>query len=130
MTLCLILLLSWKLTQFQPIIPEWTHIGIQKEIRKIIQNHIKADLPSSQNIQFNKIWTERIGKSSIKVSFSYSFEDAKNHESSRIEIEGSTLLRKDETHLKEKEEIWNFDHFNISEKSIQFNDGLVIHSSK
>lgn len=119
---------SWSLIHSEMSTSEQVHVGIQKDMKRIISEYIKENLPTSNNLKFKKFWTEKVGLKKIKAFFVYSFEDSQGgFGPARVEVEGSALLTRapDES---EEFETWSFDELTIEDNRIEFKEGLEITS--
>lgn len=127
--LVLILSWSWAVIQKKPLMHQEIHYSIQSELRTLIESSIKSQLPSAQNVQFTKFWTENLGSKKIKASFLYSFEDAATETADQAELsfEGYAILnRSAEASGNEDVELWNLDELKIENNTIEYNNGVVI----
>ncbi|MEO0337387.1 MAG: hypothetical protein AAF202_13410 [Pseudomonadota bacterium] len=120
---------SWSLIHTEVTTSEAVHIGIQNDMKQIISDYIKENLPGSQNLKFSRFWTEKLSEKKIKASFIYSFEDS-NAEigTAKVEVEGTAILSRapDEDDAMET---WSFDELMIEDNKIEFKDGIQISGS-
>lgn len=120
---------SWKMIHAKRPVAESVHIGIQNDLKRIISEYIQAKLPNSQNLQFQKFWTETVKKNRIKAYFVYSFDDVtEDGEPATTEIEGAAWLNK----LEETPEVitWSFEELEILNNRIQFNEPIQISADR
>lgn len=127
--LVLLLSWSWAVIQKQPLMHQEIHYSIQTELKTLIETSIKSQLPSAQNVQFTRFWTESLGNKKMKASFLYSFEDsaAEPNEQAELSFEGYAILnRSTESSGDENVELWNLDELKIENNTIEYNNGVVI----
>lgn len=117
---------SWSLIHRDSKVSESVHIGIQDDLKRIISEYIEKNLPSSKDLRFEKIWTEKVKDDQVKASFIYSFED-ENEEvgAARVEIEGYALLNRDKT-PNEEFDVWSFDELYILNNRVDFKEGITV----
>lgn len=117
---------TWTISQQSADIPEETHLSLQEDLRKIITDYIKENLPNSKNLKFERLWTERANASQVKATFTYSFDDPGEDISPvRVLIDGYAILNKKQKQDSEFE-VWNFDELYILNNHIQFDEGESI----
>lgn len=127
--LVLLLSWSWAVIQKRPLMHQEIHYSIQTELKTLIETSIKSQLPSAQNVQFTRFWTESLGNKKMKASFLYSFEDsaAEVSEQAQLSFEGYAILnRSTESSGDENVELWNLDELKIENNTIEYNNGVVI----
>lgn len=127
--LVLLLSWSWAVIQKRPLMHQEIHYSIQTELKTLIETSIKSQLPSAQNVQFTRFWTESLGNKKMKASFLYSFEDsaAEATEQAQLSFEGYAILnRSTESSGDENVELWNLDELKIENNTIEYNNGVVI----
>ncbi|MCH2533997.1 MAG: hypothetical protein MK008_06115 [Bdellovibrionales bacterium] len=127
--LVLLLSWSWAVIQKKPLMHQEIHYSIQTELKTLIETSIKSQLPSAQNVQFTRFWTESLGNKKMKASFLYSFEDsaAEVTEQAQLSFEGYAILnRSTESSGDENVELWNLDELKIENNTIEYNNGVVI----
>ena len=125
----LLLSWSWAVIQKKPLMHQEIHYSIQTELKTLIETSIKSQLPSAQNVQFTRFWTESLGNKKMKASFLYSFEDsaAEVTEQAQLSFEGYAILnRSTESSGDENVELWNLDELKIENNTIEYNNGVVI----
>lgn len=125
----LLLSWSWAVIQKRPLMHQEIHYSIQTELKTLIETSIKSQLPSAQNVQFTRFWTESLGNKKMKASFLYSFEDsaAEAAEQAELSFEGYAILnRSTESSGDENVELWNLDELKIENNTIEYNNGVVI----
>lgn len=119
---------SWSLVHSSRPVAESMHVGIQNDLKNIITDYVQKQLPNSQNLQFEKFWTEAVKKNRVRASFIYSFEDL-GEESGPVvtEISGYAILNKvDET---PENVTWSLDELNIQDSTVNFQDPVRITGS-
>jgi hypothetical protein len=124
--LLIALSVSWSLVHRKSDLSEGIHVGIQDDLKKIITDYIQKNLPQSKNVQFERMWTERLSKDKVKASFIYSFEE-ENEEvgPARVNIEGYAVLNKQPAEA-ERANVWSFDELYILNNNLVFQRELSI----
>ena len=126
LVLFLVVYWSWGFQNMTLAVSEETHIDLQEDIRNIITEYIQENLPASQDLKFERLWTENITDNQVKASFSYSFNDpGEDIGPARVLIDGYAILNKKITD-DEEFEVWNFDELYILNNHIQFEEGESI----
>lgn len=129
LSLLLILLamqLSWAFIRTQPKVPESIHIGIQDDLKNIIQDYVQKNLPSSKDLVFQRFWTETLSEKKVRARFTYSFVDVNETSgNTTVEIDGYAILNKTEKET-DQAEYWSFDELNILNNKIEFQQELRI----
>lgn len=121
--LAIAMALSWKLVETPSAVPEATHVLIQEDLKRIISEKIAEDLPSAQDIQFDRFWTQNLKGNKVKASFLVSFDLPDGEDSTRHGIQGQYVLTFDE-----KSGQWSGDgEFEYTQ--ISFKNGVEIHPS-
>lgn len=119
------LVLTWSAAHLKKPVSESVHIGIQTDLKRIITEYVQKNLPESKNLQFEKFWTETIGKNKVKASFVYSFQDATAEgDAAEVEIEGSAILNK--TGETAETSTWSFDELQILNNKVSFSEPMQI----
>lgn len=100
------------------------HAGIQSKLTILIEESIKAKIPTMANFRLNKIYTEKIDDNKVKAHFSYQYDDADNTTQT---IAGDAILTKG---LSEDPAIqkWVLQSVNAGSQSLEFKEGLTISS--
>lgn len=129
--LLLMMSTSWSFVNHRPEISEDVHVGIQDDLKRIITEYIQNNLPSAQNIRFEKMWTEKLKSSQVKASFIYSFEDASEDVGeARVLIDGYAIINREPAQQQDEIEYWSFDELYILNNHVQFKDGITITPEK
>ena len=117
---------SWSLVHKKSDLSEGIHVGIQDDLKGIITDYIQKNLPQSKNVEFERMWTERIGQDKVKASFIYSFEE-ENEEvgPARVNIEGYAILNKQAAEPN-RANVWSFDELYILNNNLVFQRELSI----
>ena len=116
---------SWALMRAHNPIPESMHVDIQNDLKKIIAEYVQKNLPQSQNLRFEKFYTEVVKKNRMKASFAYSFEDAtQENGAALVHINGTALLNK----IEESDETvtWSLDELQIQDNRVDFQEPIHI----
>jgi hypothetical protein len=119
---------SWCLVHSTRPVTESMHVGIQNDLKNIITDYVQKQLPNSQNLQFEKFWTETVKKDRVRASFVYSFEDSDDESGPVLtEIEGFAVLNK----VEETPETvtWSLDELTIQDSAVNFQDPVRITGS-
>ena len=116
---------SWALVHAKKPVAESVHAGIQSDLRNIITEYVQQNVPESQNIRFEKLWTEALSKDRVEAKFVYSFEDVDaNGEPVVVEITGTALLNKAEESAEMV--VWNLDELRILGNTVNFTEPIQI----
>jgi hypothetical protein len=115
--------LTWRLVEAPAAVPEATHVLIQEDLKRIISEKIAEDLPSAQDIQFDRFWTQNMKGGKVKASFLVSFDIPDDEEPTRHGIQGQYLLTFDS-----KSGQWSGDG-DFEYTQISFKNGVVINPS-
>ena len=125
LSLVAFLMFTWMTFHKPKDIPEEVHIDLQENLIQLISDYIETRLPTTKNIEFQRIWTERIKATKVKASFVYSFEEENpSADSSKTHIDGYAILNKNENSTSS--ETWTFDELYILNSQIRFGDSIVI----
>ncbi|MBX7231199.1 MAG: hypothetical protein K1X29_03840 [Bdellovibrionales bacterium] len=117
--------LSWRIHHFNFSLTEQTHMELQDELKKLITDYVQQQLPNSQNLQFNRFWTETVNNKKIKASFIYSFEDDDDDiGKAQVEIEGYAILNQTDEHSSRVS--WSLDTLVVSNNNIEFKEPLTV----
>lgn len=116
---------SWALVHNPRPVAQSIHVGIQNDLKNIIADYVQKNLPESQNLRFEKFYTETLSKAKVRAVFAYSFEDkTEEGEPAQVHIEGEAILNKiDET---PEAVTWSFDQLTIQDNKITFSDPVQI----
>lgn len=115
------LIYTWNLTHHRMPIEESVHVGIQDDLKNIIQNYIQDNVQNASGIQFERMWSETVDASTVRAHFIYSFIDEANN---RLEIDGYAVLNK--VSENEEEVKFSFDELFIENQSIVFDEPMRI----
>ncbi|MGE0526772.1 MAG: hypothetical protein AB7G93_15150 [Bdellovibrionales bacterium] len=116
---------SWMLVHTKKPISESVHAGIQNDLKRIISDYVRNNLPESHHLEFKRFWTETLSKDRVKAYFIYAFQDTPSEgESAEVEIEGSAILNK----VNESDDMvtWSFDELQILNNTVNFADPIQI----
>ena len=118
---------SWSIIHStEDSVTEVVHTGIQEDLKQIITNYIEENLPSSKNIEFERMWTEKTKDTQVRASFIYSFEDESEEAgSARVQIEGYAILNRDQKPNKDYD-VWSFDELYILDNHVIFKEGITV----
>ena len=84
---------------------------------------------NSNNLVFERFWTETVKKDKLKASFIYSFEDSNSDiGAARVQVNGYAILNKTPVE-DEKSESWSFDELYILDNKVEFKEGMQISTS-
>lgn len=122
---------SWSLTRHKATIPEDIHVGIQEDLKRVIKEYIEKNLPNSQNLRFDRFWTEALSHDKVKASFLYSFDETDQAEGpANVQIEGFAILNRDKGKDQSKTdavpEYWSFDELHVLNNQIEFKNPVTI----
>lgn len=112
---------TWSLSHHKMQVTESVHVGIQEDLKNIIQNYIQDNMEGASDIRFERMWSETINATKVKAHFIYSFMDEANN---RLEIDGHALLNKISESAEEVK--FSFDELFIENQSIVFNEPMNI----
>jgi hypothetical protein len=117
---------SWSIIHESNDITEVVHQGIQDDLKRIISEYIQENLPSSDNLRFERMWTEKVKDTQVKASFMYSFDDSSEDSgNARVIIEGYAVLNRDPK-PNEELDVWSFDELYILNNHVVFEEGITI----
>jgi len=117
---------SWSISKTPNLIPEDTHMGIQEDLKRVITDYIKENLPDVTEITFHKFWTETLRENKVKATFSYTFEEAgQDKPAASIGIAGYAILNRSREQ-NSAYDIWSLDELNVENNHIVFKDGSSI----
>lgn len=120
---------TWGLVHESSSLSEGVHVKIQQDMKSIISDYIAENLPSSQNLIFDRFWTETTRKDQLKASFIYSFEDSNvDLGAARVQVHGYAILNKAPS-TNGKDENWSFDELSILDNKVEFKEALQISTS-
>lgn len=100
------------------------HAGIQSKLTILIEDSVKAKIPTMTNFRLSKMYTEKIEENKVKAHFSYQYDDA---DATTQTITGEALLTKA---LSEDPNIqkWVLQTVNSGSQSLEFKEGMTITS--
>lgn len=100
------------------------HAGIQSKLTLLIEDSIKAKVPTMSNFRLNKMYTEKVDDTKVKAHFSYQYDDA---DSTTQTIAGEAILTKA---LSEDPAIqkWVLQSVNTGSQALEFKEGVTISS--
>ncbi len=121
---------SWSKAKTPNLIAEDTHIGIQDDLKRVITDYVKDNLPGVKEVKFNKFWTQTIDENRVKAVFSYTFDDdghaeGQEHPAATIGVAGSAILNHSKQENSEYD-LWSLDELNVENNHIIFKDGSAI----
>ena len=118
---------SWKAVNHGSAVSEIVHVGIQEDLKRVIEDYINANLPDSKDLTFHRLWTELKAPGQVKASFLYSFADEgeESGAAARVEIEGYAILNHDKKNT-DSAEVWSFDELYILNNHVVFEEGITI----
>lgn len=118
---------TWRLVHRESAISQQIHVGIQQDLRRIITDYIQKNLPNSEDLRFERFWTEALSKDKVKAAFLYSFkENSQSHGPTRVQIDGYAILNRDKNDSNAEKESWSFDELYILNNQIEFQQPLTI----
>ncbi|HAG91401.1 MAG TPA: hypothetical protein DCL41_05990 [Bdellovibrionales bacterium] len=112
---------TWSLSRIQMPVTQSVHMGIQEDLKNIIQNYIENNMEGTRGLRFERMWTETLSETQVKAQFIYSFLDDQN---TRIEIDGYATLNKiseDDDEVK-----FSFDQLVVQNQAITFDKPMKI----
>ncbi len=116
---------TWGLVTHDRPISEQVHVSIQDELKRIISDYIQQNLPNSQNLRFEKFWTESMDDNKVKATFTYSFEDSNDQVgAARVSIQGYAVLNRAKETSDSLE--WSFDELVILNNHVDFHDPMKV----
>lgn len=100
------------------------HAGIQSKLSILIEESVKAKLPSMTGFRLNKMYTEKIDDNKVKAHFSYQYDDADNTTQT---ITGEAVLTKA---LSEDPAVqkWALQSVTAGSQALEFKEGTTISS--
>ena len=117
---------TWKVINQANPVSEVVHVGIQEDLKRVIENYIKENLPESKDLNFHRLWTELKAPNQVKATFMYSFaDDGEESGKTRVEIEGYAILNRDKT-KNDTTDVWSFDELYILNNHVIFDEGITI----
>lgn len=134
---------SWTATKTPNLIPEDTHVGIQEDLKRVITDYVKDNLPNVKEVKFNKFWTQTLQENRVKAVFSYTFEDdgtgpaVENQEgntaqekkpAATVGVAGYAILNHSKQDNTEYD-VWSLDELNVENNHIVFKDGSAIQAN-
>jgi hypothetical protein len=122
---------SWGAIQSPTLLPEDTHIGIQEDLRRVISEYIQENMPTAQDLKFEKFWTETVKESQVKATFAYSFTDMSSETeegTARVGVEGHAILNRSREENSEYD-IWSLDELYVLNNKVTFQEGVTIRAT-
>ena len=117
--------LSWGYANTEQPVSQRVHLSLQQDMKKMISDYIQQNLPNSQDLQFERFWTEALNDNRVKASFIYSFEDASEQMGqARVQIEGYAVLNRAKETSDSIE--WSFDELVILNNAVDFKEPLKV----
>lgn len=114
---------TWGLANTPRTLNQEVHLGIQQDLKDLITEYIQTNLPNSQNLRFEKFWTEKLKDDQVRASFLYSFEDENaTLGAARVGIEGFAILNRKEN--EDQTQIWSMDELSILNNRVEFKEAL------
>lgn len=100
------------------------HAGIQSKLTILIEDSVKAKLPSMTNFRLNKMYTEKLDDNKVKAHFSYQYDDS---DATTQTIAGEAVLTKA---LAEDPAVqkWVLQSVNAGSQALEFKEGTTISS--
>lgn len=100
------------------------HAGIQSKLTILIEESVKAKVPSMANFRLNKMYTEKLEDNKVKAHFSYQYDEA---DSTTQTITGEAVLTKA---LSEDPNVqkWALQSVNAGSQALEFKEGTTISS--
>lgn len=100
------------------------HAGIQSKLTILIEESVKAKVPTMANFRLNKMYTEKLEDNKVKAHFSYQYDEADNTTQT---ISGEAVLTKA---LSEDPNVqkWVLQSVNAGSQALEFKEGVTISS--
>lgn len=100
------------------------HAGIQSKLTILIEESVKAKVPTMANFRLNKMYTEKLEDNKVKAHFSYQYDEA---DSTTQTISGEAVLTKA---LSEDPNVqkWVLQSVNAGSQALEFREGTTISS--
>lgn len=100
------------------------HAGIQSKLTILIEESVKAKVPTMANFRLNKMYTEKLEDNKVKAHFSYQYDEA---DSTSQTISGEAVLTKA---LSEDPNVqkWVLQSVNAGSQALEFKEGTTISS--
>ncbi|MGE3974099.1 MAG: hypothetical protein AB7F59_06185 [Bdellovibrionales bacterium] len=117
-----IIFISWKVTQLEAKVHVRVHHDIQMDLSKIIAAAVKAQLPNSSEVKFDKLFSETLDADHVRVSFSYNYKDATQDDNTEMKITGDALVTRNTNDRTQ----WTLEKINVDQSAIEFKNGLVV----
>jgi len=122
---------SWSMVHKTVALSEVTHQDIQKDFKRFITEYISKGIQDSKDIEFHRMWTERLTDTKVKISFTYSFKDSdKELGTTDTKITGFAILNKEVTTEEGPVENWLMDELHISNNHLVFEKGIDFNSDE
>lgn len=99
------------------------HAGIQSKLTILIEESVKAKVPTMTNFHLNKMYTEKLEDTKVKAHFSYQYDDTDATKT----IAGEAILTKA---LSEDPKVqkWVLQSVNAGTQALEFKEGTTISS--
>ncbi|WP_409478415.1 hypothetical protein [Pseudobdellovibrio sp. HCB154] len=100
------------------------HAGIQSKLTILIEESVKANVPTMANFRLNKMYTEKLEDNKVKAHFSYQYDEA---DATTQTISGEAVLTKA---LSEDPNVqkWVLQSVNAGSQALEFKEGTTISS--
>lgn len=100
------------------------HAGIQSKLTILIEESVKAKVPTMANFRLNKMYTEKLEDNKVKAHFSYQYDEA---DATTQTISGEAVLTKA---LSEDPNVqkWVLQSVNAGSQALEFREGTTISS--
>lgn len=121
---------TWSLANSPRTLNQDVHLGIQQDLKSLITDYIQQNLPNSQNLRFEKFWTEKLKEDQVKAFFVYSFEDENaTIGAAQVGIEGYAILNR-QADAQGDTQIWSMDELSILNNKVEFKEALQLTPSQ
>lgn len=120
---------TWRAMEAPAVIPDNIHLDVQTDLKRVITQSILEDVPSAENIRFERFWTETLKANKMKASFSYKYDDRSGEDGANIGIDGYALLTKKEDNNTEFE-TWTVDELYFLNNRVTFKEGVTVRVSE
>ena len=114
---------SWQGYKNSSDVPVAVHYNLQNELKNFIIEYVGKNLPSAQQIEFHRFWTEPTQGQDVRAVFEYSFltKEADGQEA-ETRLTGYAWLSPD----PQKKAEWSLDRIEINNQVIDFKTGAVV----
>ena len=118
---------SWAAIKTPALLPEETHVGIQADLQRVISEYIQENLPTAEDLRFEKFWTQAMGPTQVKATFAYSFTDTADsaENTARVGVEGHAILNRS-AQPDSTFDVWSLDELYVLNNKINFQEGVTI----